>query len=90
MPKEVGFDTLILRKTITRNFHFILSLTVSVPHDFRLVFFHSGINDDSAAEAQCLPFRAKSHFKFVNNGGFKGNTMLRAKTIYRHRKGSQH
>jgi len=63
-------------------FLLILLLTVSVPHDFRLVFFHSGINNDSATQTQCLPFTAKSNIKFVDDGCLKGNTVFRAETIW--------
>lgn len=62
-------------------FCFIFLLTVSVPDYIRLVFFHSGINDDSAAQTQSLAFTAKGYFEFVNDGCSKGNTMLRAETI---------
>lgn len=59
----------------------IFVLTVAGPHYFRLVFFHRGINDDSAAQTQRLAFSAKGHFEFVEDGCFKGNTMLGAVTI---------
>lgn len=56
-------------------------LTVSVPNNLGLVFLHSGINDDGAAQAQCLALSAKGHFKLVQDGRFKGNAMFRAETI---------
>lgn len=73
-----------LSGNIKHNFHFIFLLTVSVPHNFWLVFLHSWINNDSAAQTHCLALSAKSHFKFVNDGGLKGDTMLRTETICRH------
>lgn len=47
---------------------FSLTLTVSVPHDLRLVVFHSGVNDHSAAQAHGLSFGAKGDFEFVGDG----------------------
>lgn len=58
-------------------------LTVSGPHDLRLVLFHSGVNDDGAAQTQCFTFTAKGHFEFVNNGCFECDAMLSAETICR-------
>lgn len=49
-------------------FPFPPSLTVSVPHHLRLVVFHSGINNDSAAQAHGLPLGAKGNFEFVGDG----------------------
>ena len=56
-------------------------LTVSVPYNFRLVVFHSGVNDHSAAQTQCLAFSAKGHFKFVKDGCSKGNAILMGETV---------
>ena len=77
---------IFLKRKMKQYSHFIFLLTVSVPHDLRLVFFHSGINNDSAAKTHCLAFTAKSHFKFLNDGGSKGDTVLSAETVYKKRK----
>lgn len=61
----------------------IFLLTVSVPHDIRLIFLHSGKDDDSAANTQRLSLCAKGHFEFVNDGCFKGDAMLSTETICR-------
>lgn len=56
-------------------------LTVSAPDDLRLVVFNGGVDDDGASQTQCLPLTAKGHLEFVKDGRFKGNAMLRAKTV---------
>lgn len=59
------------------------SLTVSGPHHLRLVVFHSGINNHSAAQAHGLPLGAKGHFEFVGDGCEKGDTVFGGKSICR-------
>ena len=65
------------------NFSFIFPLTVSGPHNIRLVILHSGINDDGAAQTQCFSFTAKGHFEFVEDGCSKGDTVFWGETICR-------
>lgn len=60
-----------------------LSLTVSVPHNLRLVVFHSGINNHGAAQAHRLSFGAEGDFEFVGDGCEEGDSMFGAKGICR-------
>lgn len=66
-----------------KGFPLTLSLTVSVPHDLRLVVFHSGINNHGAAQAHRLSFGAEGDFEFVGDGCEEGDSMFGAKGICR-------
>lgn len=44
------------------------SLTVSVPHNLRLVVFHGGIHNHSAAQAHGLSLGTECDFEFIGDG----------------------
>lgn len=61
----------------------MLSLTISVPLDLRLVPVQDRVDDHCAAQTHGFTFSSKWNLKPIHNVSLEGNAVLRHGTVYR-------